>query len=423
MLRAAGALGAPFVPSRQPPATPARILVVRPDHLGDALFTTPALRALRQAFPGAEIVCLVGPWASAVYGRLPHVERLIECECPGFAPQPKPSPWQPYGLLLRTAAELRRQRFAVALNLRFDFWWGALLSFAAAVPTRVGYGVPECAPFLTVAAAYARGHHEVVQNLALVAHLVACAEGERERWLKAQLAAARLEFPLQPAERQAAADFLREVGSGATAPAVAIHPGTRGRAKLWTAEGWAAVADALAQRLGAVVLLTGTAAEEGLCLAVQQRMRRRAVVLAGRTTLGELVALFERCALVLGVDSGPLHLATAAGTPTVHLYGPSDHVAFGPFGDPARHAVVRAGVYCSPCHKFDWPLDAPHEHDCMRAISPAMVLEAAEGVLQSGAAERTCGCAPVERGGAVGTDPAVPSPAQEWLREEDGRER
>ncbi len=397
LLRALAALTAPFRRPRARRQPPARILVLRPDHLGDALFTTPALRALREAFPAATVTCLVGPWATAVYGRLSECDRLVECKCPGFTPHGKRSPWEPYTLLWRTARLLRSHEFDLVLNLRFDFWWGALLAHAAGIPERIGYDVPECVPFLTRPVPYRRGRHEVAQNLRLVAE-VAADSAERERWLEARLAGARLAFPLADAEKQAAAKLLAALGAQGR-PVVAIHPGTRGRAKLWSAEGWAAVADGLSERLGAVVVLTGGEGERELCAAVRRRMARPATVVAGQTTLGELVAFFAHCALVLGVDSGPLHLAVAAGVPTVHLYGPSDHVAFGPFGDPNRHVVVRAGVHCSPCHRFTWSLDSEHEHDCMRAITPAAVLQAAERALATTAAR--------DSGDPPGTDPAV----------------
>nr|MDA8216321.1 glycosyltransferase family 9 protein [Dehalococcoidales bacterium] len=119
------------------------------------------------------------------------------------------------------------------------------------------------------------------------------------------------------------------------------------------------------------------------CAEVAGRMKHEAAVVAGRTTVGELVALFERCSLVLGVDSGPLHMAVAAGTPTVHLFGPSDDRAFGPFGDSNLHAVVRSDVECAPCHRFDWPAEQMAEHDCMRRIVPGTVADAAMRVLSA----------------------------------------
>lgn len=382
LLRVVGAVAKPFLPAAPLPTSPAKVLVLRPDHLGDALFTTPALRGLRELYPSAEISALVGPWARPVYGRLDSLDRLIECPCPGFTPHPKRHALEPYQLLFAEARRLRQGGFALSVNLRFDFWWGAMLAAYAGIPSRLGYAVPECRPFLTHAITHVRGRHEVVQNLALVAELAGSGESGRE-WLMGRSRNGGLEFPLREGELAAAQRLLDDAGRKAR-PLVAIQPGTRGRAKLWTTAGWAAVADGLASRFGMDVLLTGSEAEAGLCADIRQRMQTSATVMAGGTSLGELIALFARCRLVLGVDSGPLHMAVAVGVPTVHLYGPSDHLAFGPFGDPHRHVVVRSGVACSPCHRFDWPEDSLGEHDCMRAILPETVLAAAEQAIFAG---------------------------------------
>jgi heptosyltransferase-2/heptosyltransferase-3 len=90
-----------------------------------------------------------------------------------------------------------------------------------------------------------------------------------------------------------------------------------------------------------------------------------------------------RCRLVLGADSGPLHLAVAVGTPTVHLYGPVDSRTFGPWGDPARHIVLTSDMDCIPCNRLDYREDELEAHPCVRDISEAQVTEAARRLLDS----------------------------------------
>jgi heptosyltransferase-2/heptosyltransferase-3 len=136
-------------------------------------------------------------------------------------------------------------------------------------------------------------------------------------------------------------------------PLVCIHPGAGAPVKLWRKEGWARVADALVEGYRAKVILTGSASEEPLVQAIAERMASQPLVAAGQTTLGQLAALMARCRLALGVDSGPLHLAVAVGTPTVHLYGPVDSRTFGPWGDPARHIVLTSDMDCIPCNRLD----------------------------------------------------------------------
>ncbi|MEM4724064.1 MAG: hypothetical protein QXP01_03550, partial [Candidatus Hadarchaeum sp.] len=125
-----------------------RILLIRPDHIGDLLFATPAIRVLRQAFPDAYLACMVGPWAKAVLENNPYLDEIIVCSFPGFTRRPKGSVLAPYRMLYEWAAKLKAWHFDAAIVLRFDHWWGALLAYLAGVPYRLGYAIAECAPFL-----------------------------------------------------------------------------------------------------------------------------------------------------------------------------------------------------------------------------------------------------------------------------------
>jgi len=373
LLRLFASLTTPFLPPSilRPPSS---ILLIRPDHLGDLLFATPAIRALRAALPQVYIACLVGPWSKAVLRNNPHLDEVMTCPFPGFTRRPKPSPLQPYSLLWRYARWLRARRFDLAVVLRFDHWWGALLAYLAGIPRRVGYDVAEVRPFLTEAVPYVPGRHEVEQNLALVERAAGC---------ELPMADSPLEFHLTIEDRAFAEGFLTERGVGEGDLLICIHPGAGAPVKLWREEAWARVGDALAQRYGAKIILTGSAGERPLCEAIARRMAAEPIVAAGETTLGGLAALMARSRLVLGVDSGPLHLAVAVGAPTVHLYGPVDSRTFGPWGDPARHVVITSNMDCIPCNRLDYAPEELDEHPCVRNIPAEHVLEAAERLLRS----------------------------------------
>jgi lipopolysaccharide heptosyltransferase II len=382
LLRLFARLSAPFFPisNIQSPISnlhPSSILLIRPDHLGDLLFTTPALRALRESFPQARITGLVGPWAEAVVASNPCLDEVMLCPFPGLARQPKRSIIEPYIVLWRYARLLRENEFDLAVVLRFDHWWGALLAYLARIPHRVGYDIAEVKPFLTDAVPYVPGRHEVEQNLALAE--ATGVQGEHP----ITPAAYPLEFPLRAQDQEFATRYLAEQGMGEDDLLVCIHPGAGAPVKLWRKEGWARVADALVERYGAKVILTGSASEEPLVQAIAERMASQPLVAAGQTTLGGLAALMARCRLVLGVDSGPLHLAVAVGTPTVHLYGPVDSRTFGPWGDPARHVVLASEMDCIPCNRLDYREDELEAHPCVRDISEAQVTEAARRLLDS----------------------------------------
>ncbi|MFN8475953.1 MAG: glycosyltransferase family 9 protein [Anaerolineae bacterium] len=354
-----------------------RVLLIRPDHLGDVLLMTPALAALRATWPAAHVTCLVGPWSEAVVRRNPHVDTVLTLPFPGFTRQAKPNAWDPYALAWREAQRLRG-RFDIALVLRFDHWWGALVAALAGIPLRVGYDVPDVAPLLTTRVPYAADTHATALNLALVEALTG-------RPLPPDPTLWPLEFPVTAAERADAEAWLAARGVGPRERLVAIHPGAGADVKLWAGESWSQVADTLADE-GARILLTGSAGEAHLTAEVQARMRHAAIDAAGGTPLPRLAALLERCSLVLGPDAGILHLATAVGTPTVRLYGPIDPRKFGPWGDPARHRVVLAQppLACQFCDRLDYPAADLPLHPCVRWITVAQTLAAASAVQQTG---------------------------------------
>lgn len=349
-----------------------RILLIRPDHLGDLLFTTPAFRLLREAFPQARITYLIGPWSKAVIEHNPYVDEIALCPFPGFTRQEKRSLIAPYVTLLQHARQLRQRDFDLAIVLRFDHWWGALLAYLAGIPHRVGYDIAEVRPFLTDIVPYSSGRHEVEQNLALV---------EQVASRKLQVERASLGFNLTAEDEAFAEGYLAEHGVGDGDLLIGIHPGAGAPVKLWRNEAWAQVADTLAQRHEAKVILSGSAEEVPLCRAIAEGMATQPIVAAGETSLGELAAIMARCRLVLGVDSGPLHLAVALGTPTVHLFGPVDSRAFGPWGDPARHIVVTSDMDCIPCNRLDYAPAELHRHPCVRNITVEQVLETVERLI------------------------------------------
>lgn len=348
---------------------PLRILAIRPDHLGDVLFATPALRALRAALPEAHIACLVGPWSAQVVNNNPHVDEVLTCPFPGFARQPKTNLLEPYLLLRTHARALRLKPFDVALVMRFDHWWGAMLAYWAAIPRRIGFDLPPVAPFLAERVAHPTGSHEVEQNMRLVAALLGQPVGE----------AGPLEFQPQEEAVRSVHNLLGKVADGRDL--LGLHPGAGAPVKLWRAEGFAHVGDSLARQYGLRVLITGSADERGLAEDIAMRMSSRPLVMAGQTTLDELAALMARCSLVIGVDSGPLHLAVSQGVPTIHLFGPTDHRLFGPWGDPTRHVVIAGNAECAPCNRLDY---LPHElpdHACVRSIPASSVLAVADTLL------------------------------------------
>jgi ADP-heptose:LPS heptosyltransferase len=384
ILRLLGALPMRAAPAvRQAVGRSPSILLIRPDHIGDLLFLTPALRALRRACPDARLAAMVGPWGHAVVADNPNLDEIIVCEFPAFGRKPRTSFLAPYRLARQWADRLRSQHFDMAVVLRFDHWWGALLVHLAHIPQRLGYAIAECEPFLSQAIPYESHRHEVLQNLALVEAAV--------RSLGGAVAndSLSLEFPVREQDREHIAHYLARQGlpppsSAGHPPLIAIHPGAGAPVKQWLPKAWAQVGDALVAANAARIVITGSRDELDLAWSVSARMRSEAFVAAGDTSLPQLAALFERSQLVIGPDCGPLHLAVATGTPTEHLYGPVDVAKFGPWGSPEKHLVVTSGRACIPCNRLDYSAQELPAHPCVRDIAVDNVLEVAQKLLAQG---------------------------------------
>jgi heptosyltransferase-2 len=337
-----------------------RILVRQVNWLGDAVLTLPALEALQRRLPQAEIVLLARGWVGGLFEGHPVARRIIELP-QGGGPMGLRGRW-------RVARAIRGQRFDLAVVFPNSFE-AALVPWMAGIPRRVGYSTEGRRWLLTDPLPRPRripGRHQAERYLDIVRALGA--EGSEALRLSVSAGA------------QARAQALLEA-SGITAgeAVVAIGPGSiYGGAKRWPADRFAAVADALAERHGARILLVGSAREGAILAAVASHMRQPVTNLAGRTDLPALTGVLGRSRLLLCNDSGAMHVAAAVGVPVVAVFGPTDADATAPLG--GGHRIVREPVPCSPCLLRECPID----HRCLGGISVERVLREVRDVLEVG---------------------------------------
>lgn len=368
-LRAASALPVQTITPDERP----RFLLIRPDHLGDVLLATPAMRALKALRPHAEIHVLAGPWSADILETCDAVDQILTIPFPGFSRSPNPNLRSPYELAWDTGRKLRLLRYSAALILRPDHWWGALVAWLAGIPVRIGYALPDVAPFLTNRVPVQRVH-AVRQSAMLVERLTGTALDESSLALR---------YTVSADDRAWVQGYLSEHDLQVGDRLIVLHAGAGSPIKLWDPQRWATVADRLAGQASARIILTGGEAEIPLARAIAGHMTAPPIVMAGDTRIGTLAALLERSALALGPDSGPLHLAAAVGTPTVALFGPADPDEFRPWGPSARHLVLTSEIGCRPCRILDWPGDSLDNHPCVREITVERVVEAGHRALNA----------------------------------------
>jgi heptosyltransferase-2 len=197
--------------------------------------------------------------------------------------------------------------------------------------------------------------------------------------------------PLAPTavERNAALERLAAAGWSQERPLIALCPGAGyGSAKRWPLDRYAALAMRLAGEHDATVMVLGGPAERPMGEALAAPLGEKGIDFTGRTSLREALALVSLAAVVVSNDSGLLHLATAAGTPAVALFGPTDPDRTGPTASTVSSVViVRKPVACSPCELRECPID----HRCMMWLDPDEVYEAVRGHLSTPPSVILCG--------------------------------
>jgi heptosyltransferase-2 len=271
----------------------------------------------------------------------------------------------------RLARELRGERFdaAVLLQNAFEAAW---LAWRARIPERIGYARDGRSWLLTRPIAVPRSGespaHESFYYLELL---------RRAGWIERLPQMDRISLRVPENALQSAEQKLLSAGARAGATRVALAPGAAyGSAKCWLADRYAALADGLIATCDADVILFGAPQERDMAQRIARSMQRRALNLAGETSIGDLPALLRACRLFVGNDSGAMHVAAAVGLPVVGIFGPTDPEATSPV--TPLFTLVREPVSCSPCLLRHCPID----HRCMTRISVERVFDAARAWLE-----------------------------------------
>ncbi|HKY86226.1 MAG TPA: lipopolysaccharide heptosyltransferase II [Pseudorhodoplanes sp.] len=345
---------------------PRRLLIIKPSSFGDIIHSLPALALLRDHWPDTRIDWLVKEqWAELLIHQ-PALNEVLLFPA-------KFSAWR------RLRRSLRERRYDMVIDLQ-----GLLRSGVAALlsgaPVRVGFadareGSVRC--YTEKISICREAVHAVDRNIDLLRQIGIPAAGSAT-------------FPLavpSSAERWAE-DLWNKERLGEGQSVVVLHPAARGETKRWPAGRFAEVAEQLAAKMGARIILVAAREQIGHVTEVTARLRTRAINLAGATSLLELAALIKRASLVISNDSGPMHLAAALATPVVGLFGPTDPQRVGPYG---RHTIALKKQFdCAGCSRRACVRDA----ECLKMISAEDVLAAASQLMPKRQARELSGPLP-----------------------------
>lgn len=334
---------------------PKKILVIRPDAIGDCALITPAITLLKEKYPESKIYVLTREYSRDIFTNNPDIEGIILDEI--FEEQNN------IGKIFNFSKKIKGYGFDLSVHFYNEFAY-ALCAKMAGIKKRLGDG--ESKPLLfflyNMRAKQKWGNltlHEVEHNILLL------------KPLKIGLKQDTPKMKIVP-NKEITTLLKEKLGVKDSDFIVGIHLGTGKGNKAWLPERYSKVIDFLSINMGAKVVLTGSKKELPLAKTVLSKCKSKPISLIGETDLEELIAVISIYSMYIGVDTGPLHIAAALQIPTIAIF-PTKFVKpseWGPWKTP--HLIVRKSTMCKQkCLPNSCPFD-----DCLKEISEEDVIEA-----------------------------------------------
>jgi lipopolysaccharide heptosyltransferase II len=362
------------------------ILCIRLDTIGDVIMTVPALRMLKRAMPDRRLTLMTSAAGARVTSLIPDLDDVIVYDAPWLkATEPRSNSTPEFTMI----EKLRQFQFDAAVIFTVysqNPLPAAFFAYLADIPLRLAHCHENPYQLLTHWIKDPEPEqmirHEVRRQLDLVASIGCVAETETEQGDRPFL-------QISETAQHRVRTLLIQVGIKLSQPWIVIHPGATAPSRRYPPENFAIVACALVQA-GIQIVFTGTQPEAELVQAIQDNMQVPSHSLVDRLSLAELTALLSLSPLLISNNTGPVHIASAIGTPVVDLYALTN-LQHTPWN--VSHRVLFHDVPCRLCYKSICP---ETHHHCLRLVEPNTVVKAALDLLNE-----TCSISPQMSGLAI----------------------
>jgi len=338
-----------------------RILIVRSDRIGDVVLSTPVMKAMRTAYPAAHIAVMASPYTKEIVEDSPYVDEVIIFD--------KAKEHRGMAASVKFALYLRKKHFDVALILNPSNRVHVLMFFSA-IPRRVGFD-RKWGFLLTDRIKHTKQNgekHEIEYCLDFVRYL-GIEPNDR--------------IPFMPIKNESevwAEELFRQERISKKDKLLAIHPSASCPSRIWPSERFAQVANRLIQKHGLKVIVVAGPHDACRAEKVAKNIHGQVLNLAGKTSLSQLASVAKRCLLFISSDSGPAHIASAAGVPVLCLFGRSQR-GLSPrrwMTVGTRDRFLHKNVGCAECLAHNCKKDFA----CLKEITVEDVVTAAEEILK-----------------------------------------
>lgn len=348
-----------------------KILIINPFGIGDCLFTTPVIRAIKDVYPDVTIAYWCNTRVSEIFQNNPNIYKIFSLSrgdlkkiyCKSWLKGTKSF----FGLLY----SIKKEKFDIVLDFSLDHRY-SLYAKILGIKKRIGFNYKRRGRFLTEKIdikGYSQKH--IVSYYMDLLQVIGIEPQE-----------GNLELFVPDADKIRAKNLLDELGVGQDDLLIAIAPGAGAswgedaKFKHWPLLKFSKLIEKIVIELGAKVILLGDTSERPIADAIKGLTKCSFIDLIGKTDLLQLIALISNCRILITNDGGPMHIAVAVGIKSVSIFGPVDELVYGPYPESNKHIVMKNNIQCRPCYKeFKLP-ECKINKECLNSITVDEVFDA-----------------------------------------------
>ena len=355
-----------------------RFLIINPFGIGDVLFTTPVIRAIRDTYPDSAI----GYWCNQRVGEVlrnnPKIDKVFALSRGDIKKIYNKSWIKGMCEFLSLLRRIKQERFDISLDFSLDHRY-SLISKLLGIKKRVGFNYKKRGRFLThkINIEGYQSKHVVEYYLDLLKFIEIKPQGYN------------LELFVSESHKIKSKNLLARYGITEKDLVIGIAPGggaswgKDATFKHWSALKYAQLADKIAKNFPSRILILGDESERPIADVTVSAMKYKPLDFTGRTSLEELAALISNLNILITNDGGPLHIAVALGIKTAAIFGPVDTLVYGPYPASSKHIVIDKDFYCRPCYRNFRFTGCTYDRRCIRDITVDEVYSAVEKLIRS----------------------------------------
>ena len=324
-----------------------RFIIINPFGIGDVLFTTPILRALKENFEDCFIGYLCNQRTETILSNNPFVDKIFALSRGDLMKIFRQSKIKGINTFLSLLRDIKQYKFNCAIDLSLEHRYALMLKLLG-VKERVGFDYKRRGRFLTERIEIDGYHNRHIVDYYL----------DLLKLLNLKCENKKLDLYLTDQEKFWASNWVRTHNLTPDDLIIGISPGgglSWGKQryfKIWDVNRFAQLSDRLLKELNAKVVVFGDGDDREACNILAEKAKYPVISCCGKLSLREFISVLSRCNILVTNDGGPLHLAAALGIKTVSIFGPVDDKTYGPYpSDENQHLVVKKSLECQPCYK------------------------------------------------------------------------